>query len=69
MMYFSYNIYTYTEFMKNKEWSKPRNKTLFNKTLLIVGYGSNGVCFAKIAKNGFNMKVLGVNRTKKEMMF
>ena len=25
MMYFSYNIYSYTEYMKNKEWTKPRN--------------------------------------------
>lgn len=66
MMYFSYNIYTYTEFMKNREWSHPRNKSLFQKTLLIVGYGNNGICLAKIAKNGFNMKVIGVNRTKRD---
>lgn len=66
MMYFSYNIYSYTEFMKNKEWSKPKNRTLYNKNLLIVGYGNNGVCLAKIAKLGFNMKVIGVNRTKRE---
>ena len=66
MMYFSYNIYSYTEFMKNKEWSRPRNKTLLNKKLLIVGYGNNGVCLAKIAKSGFNMKVIGVNRTKRD---
>ena len=66
MMYFSYNIYSYTEYMKNKEWTKPRNKSLFNKTLLIVGYGNNGVCLAKIAKHGFNMKVIGVNRTKRD---
>ena len=67
MMYFSYNIYSYTEFMKNKEWSRPRNNnTLLNKNLLIVGYGNNGVCLAKIAKSGFNMKVVGVNRTKRD---
>ena len=66
MMYFSYNIYSYTEYMKNKEWTKPRNKSLFKKTLLIVGYGNNGVCLAKIAKCGFNMKVIGVNRTKRD---
>ena len=66
MMYFSYNLYSYIEFMKNKEWSRPSNKTLLNKTLLIVGYGNNGVCLAKIAKLGFNMKVIGVNRTKRD---
>ena len=56
MMYFSYNIYSYTEYMKNKEWSRLQNKILLNKTLLIMGYGNNGVCLAKIAKGGFNMK-------------
>ena len=66
MMYFSYNIYSYTEFMKNKEWSRLQNKSLLNKTLLIMGYGNNGVCLAKIAKGGFNMKVIGVNRTKRD---
>ena len=66
MMYFSYNLYSYTEYMKNKEWSRQRNKSLFKKTLLIVGYGNNGVCLAKIAKSGFNMKVIGVNRTKRD---
>ena len=29
MMYFSYNIYSYTKYMKNKEWTNPRNKSLF----------------------------------------
>ena len=66
MMYFSYNLYSYVEKMKNKEWSKSTNKTLYNKTLLIMGYGNNGVCLAKIAKPGFNMKVIGVNRTKRD---
>ena len=66
MMYFSYNLYSYTEFMKNKEWSRAQNKTLLNKNLLIIGYGNNGVCLAKIAKCGFNMKVIGVNRTKRD---
>lgn len=66
MMYFSYNIYSYTESMKKKEWLRPGNKSLFNKTLLIIGYGNNGICLAKIAKCGFNMKIIGVNRTKRD---
>ena len=36
---------------------------LQNKKLLIIGYGHNGVCLAKRAKNGFEMKVIGVVRT------
>ena len=66
MMYFSYNLFSYIDFMKKKEWSKPSNNSLLNKTLLIIGYGNNGVCLAKMAKLGFNMKVIGVNRTKRE---
>ena len=65
-MYFSYNIYSYTESMKNKEWNRLKNKSLLDKTLLIMGYGNNGVCLAKIAKSGFNMKIIGVNRTKRD---
>ena len=65
MMYFSYNIYSYTKFMKNKEWSRQRNKTLLNKKLLIVGYGNNGICLAKIAKSGFEF----VNKNIKEYFF
>ena len=59
MMYFSYNIYSYVEKMKKREWSFGLNKKLENKTLLIIGYGNNGVCLAKKAK-AFNMKIIGV---------
>ena len=65
MIYFSYNFYTYIDGMKNKNWVRPNptNKMLQNKKLLILGYGNNGLCLAKRAKNGFNMKIIGVVRT------
>ena len=65
MIYFSYNIYSYIDGMNNKKWVKPSptNKMLQNKKLLIIGYGNNGVCLAKRAKNGFGMKIIGVVRT------
>ena len=68
MIYFSYNIYTYIDGMNNKNWIKPfpTNKMLQNKKLLIIGYGNNGICLAKIAKNGFGMKIIGVVRTIRE---
>ena len=68
MLYFSYNIYNYVDAMKNKQWLKPfpTNKMLQNKKLLIIGYGKNGVCLAKRAKNGFDMKIVGVVRTLRE---
>ena len=62
MMYFSYNLYSYVEKMKNKEWSFRLNKMLDKKTLLIIGYGNNGVCLAKKAKSAFNMKIIGVKK-------
>jgi phosphoglycerate dehydrogenase-like enzyme len=62
MMYFSYNINAYIENMKNKEWMAHTNNTLYNKTLLIIGYGNNGLCLAKRAKNGFNMKIIAVKK-------
>ena len=49
--------------MQNKEWIKPMNKMIGNKTLLIYGYGNNGICLAKKCKLGFNMKIIGVKRT------
>ena len=61
MMYFSYNICSYIEKMKKKEWSFGLNKMLDKKTLLIIGYGNNGVCLAKKAK-AFNMKIIGVKK-------
>lgn len=36
-----------------------------NKTMGIVGYGDIGASCAKIAKDGFNMKVIGVKRNPK----
>ena len=61
MMYFSYNIYSYVEKMKNKEWPFRLNKMLNKKILLIIGYGNNGVCLAKKAK-AFNMKIIAVKK-------
>ena len=32
------------------------------KSMAVIGYGDIGAACAKIAKNGFNMKVYGVKR-------
>lgn len=66
MMYFSYNLYGYIEKMKNKDWSPNKNNSLFNKTLLIIGYGNNGLCLAKRAKKGFDMKIIAVKKRLNE---
>jgi phosphoglycerate dehydrogenase-like enzyme len=62
MLYFNYNVPTYINCQENHKWTKLTNIMLDKKTLVIIGYGRNGVAIAKRAKNGFNMKVIGVVR-------
>ena len=62
MLYFSYNIYKYIEKMKKKDWSANTNNTLKDKILLIIGYGNNGICLAKIAKSFSMKKIIGVKK-------
>ncbi len=66
MIYFSYNLNAYVESMQNKKWEVHKNNTLYKKTLLIIGYGNNGLCLAKRVKNGFNMKIIGVKKRLSE---
>ena len=66
MIYFSYNLNAYVESMQNKKWEVHKNNTLYKKTLLIIGYGNNGLCLAKRAKNGFNMKIIVVKKRLSE---
>ena len=62
MLYFNYNIPTYMNCQENHKWTKLTNTMLEKRTLLIIGYGRNGLAIAKRAKCGFNMKVIGVVR-------
>lgn len=63
IMYFNYNIPSYIEGMNNKDNKRLSNRMLEKKTLLIIGYGNNGIALAKRAKFAFNMKIIGVVRT------
>ena len=64
MLYFSFKVFDYVEGMQNRDWNRPKNKKMiYEKNLLIYGYGCNGACLAKKAKESFNMKVNGVVRT------
>jgi lactate dehydrogenase-like 2-hydroxyacid dehydrogenase len=38
-----------------------------SKTMGIIGYGDIGMNCAKLAKNGFNMKVIGMKRNPKSV--
>ena len=62
MLYFNYNVPTYLDCQENHKWTKLTNTMLDKRTLVIIGYGRNGVAIAKRAKYGFNMKVIGIVR-------
>jgi phosphoglycerate dehydrogenase-like enzyme len=48
------------------KWEIEPMDIVANKKMVIVGYGDIGAACAKIAKNGFDMKVVGVKRNPKE---
>ena len=62
MLYFNYNVPTYINCQENHKWTKLTNTMLEKRTLLIIGYGRNGLAISKRAKCGFNMKVIGIAR-------
>jgi len=66
MLYFNYNVPTYSDCQNNHKWTKLTNTMLEKRTLLIIGYGRNGLAIAKRAKCGFNMKVIGIVRQLRE---
>jgi phosphoglycerate dehydrogenase-like enzyme len=45
-----------------KKWEIEPMELVSSKSMAIIGYGDIGAACAKIAKNGFSMKVIGVKR-------
>ena len=45
-----------------KKWEVEPMEYVSGKTMAIIGYGDIGAACAKIAKNGFSMRVIGVKR-------
>ncbi len=66
MLHFNYNVPKYMECQEKHEWTKLTNTMLDKRTLLIIGYGKNGLAIAKRAKYGFNMKIIGIVRELRE---
>lgn len=63
LLYFNYHIPSYINAFSQRQWHRPTNELVNNKTILIIGYGKNGIAIAKRVKPAFNMKVIGVVRT------
>ncbi|MCQ2819530.1 MAG: D-2-hydroxyacid dehydrogenase [archaeon] len=66
ILYFNYNVPNYINLFDQKNWKRLTNEMIENKTLLIIGYGQNGLAIGKKAKLGFDMKVIGVVRTMRD---
>lgn len=49
-----------------KKWEIEPVELVSTKSMAIIGYGDIGAACAKIAKNGFGMKVIGVKRKPEE---
>ena len=47
---------------KDKVWDQSPVEVVEKKHMIIVGYGDIGSACAKIAKNGFGMRVTGFKR-------
>ncbi|MFA9464959.1 MAG: NAD(P)-dependent oxidoreductase [Velocimicrobium sp.] len=76
LMDICHNISYHSDFVKRTNWERSKNESefcktqlpqieLFNKTVGIIGLGSIGYAFAKMA-HGFGMHVIAYSRHKKE---
>jgi len=61
VLYHAKNVEKYMDLKKRKQWGIEPMELVSNKHMLIVGYGDIGTSCAKIAKEGFGMKVTGLN--------
>ena len=46
-----------------KKWEPNEVENLDNKTMVVLGFGSIGSACGKLAKNGFGVKVIGVDKS------
>lgn len=63
VLYHTKRLERFMGLKKAKKWEPHGDIELVcNKTMAIMGYGDIGAAVAKIAKNGFDMKVIGIKR-------
>ena len=62
MLYHAKHVEYFQARKKEVEWKIKSVELLSSKTLAIVGYGDIGSTVAKMAKKGFGMKIIGVNK-------
>ena len=62
MLYHTKNLENFMARKSQKQWEVEPMELVHNKHMVIVGYGDIGAACAKIAKNGFGVRVTGVKR-------
>lgn len=62
VLYHTKHLERFMQRKAEKKWEIEPMELVSNKSMAIVGYGDIGSACAKIAKNGFGMKVWGVKR-------
>jgi len=66
VLYHTKHLRRFMERQIEHKWEIEPMDIVANKKMVVVGYGDIGAACAKIAKNGFDMKVVGVKRNPKE---
>lgn len=62
VLYHTKHLERFMQRKAEKKWEIEPMELVSNKSMAIVGYGDIGAACAKIAKNGFGMKVWGIKR-------
>lgn len=62
VLYHTKHVERFIQRKKDKNWETEPVELVSNKHMALIGYGDIGYACAKVAKNGFGMKVTGVKR-------
>ena len=62
VLYHSKHVERFMQRKAQKKWEIEAVDLVSSKHMAIIGYGDIGAACAKVAKNGFGMKVTGVKR-------
>ena len=66
VLYHTKHLERFMQRKAEKKWEIEPMELVSSKTMAVIGYGDIGAACAKIAKNGFGMKVYGVKRNPAE---
>ena len=66
VLYHTKHLERFMQRKADKKWEIEPMELVSSKSMAIIGYGDIGAACAKIAKNGFGMKVWGVKRNPSE---